>query len=268
MEPGRPSEERLFGELLASKSSRAGKSTAVAAVASLAFHAAIVAGAVWATLAFGKGVIAEPEEQITLLEIVDDVREPERPPPPVREPEPPPQQTPPPAPEPEPVAEPEPEEARGFQTLAEPEQIPEEIPASSGVAFDESDFTGQGVEGGRGGGSLESEAEVATGNEDQPSLSVYTVAPVLLNLDEVTEAMLELYPRLLKRAGVSGLVLVWVRVDATGQFVKSAIKTSSGREAFDKAALEVTELMRFKPALDGDEPVAVWVIIPIEFRIE
>ncbi len=96
---------------------------------------------------------------------------------------------------------------------------------------------------------------------------MYTVAPVLLNLDEVAEAMLELYPKLLKRAGVSGVALVWVRIDATGRFVKSAIKTSSGREAFDKAALKVTELMRFKPALDGDEPVAVWLIVPIEFRV-
>ncbi len=256
----------MFGKLLASESSPAAGSTAVATLTSLAFHAAIVAGAVWATLAFGKDVIAEAEEQITLLEILDEAPAPEPPPPPVREPEPP--ETPPPGREPEVVAEPEQEKPGGFQTLAEPEHIPDEIPASSGVTFDERDFTGQGVEGGRGGGSLDAQAQVDAGNADEPSASVYTVAPELLNLNEVGKAMLDLYPRLLKRAGVSGVVLVWVRVDAAGRVVKSAIKTSSGREAFDEAALEVTKLMRFKPALDGDQPVDVWVVIPIEFRVK
>jgi TonB family protein len=236
----------------------------------VAFHVMIVAGAVWATLAFGKGVISEPQEQVTFLEIHEQTREPTpRPEPPIRKPEPPP----PPrealaAPPPQPQIEtPVPtEDARGFQTLAEPEVVPDELPESSGVTFDEYDFTGEGVEGGRGGGALDAEEEVAASIEDEPSLTPYTVAPVLLNRDEIGKAVKELYPRMLRRIGASGTVLLWILIDDAGQVVKSTINRSSGREAFDRAALEIPELMRFKPALNSDEPVPVWVVIPIEFR--
>jgi protein TonB len=260
----------LFGQLLARTAAPAGGSTAVATLTSLAFHSAIVAGAVWGTLAFGKEVIAVPEEQVTLLEILAEVREPAPPLPPIHQPEPPsaPQATAPPAPEPEVVAEPEQQEPGGFQTLAEPEEVPDEIAASSGVAFDESDFTGEGVEGGRGGGRLGAEADAGADNGDHPSVSVYTVAPVLLNRAEVAEAMFDNYPRMLKAAGVSGVVIVRIQIDAAGRVLRSVIGTSSGREAFDEAALEVTEVMNFEPALNGDQPVAAWVVMPIEFRVK
>ncbi|UCF20646.1 MAG: TonB family protein [Gemmatimonadota bacterium] len=264
MQEDRRSEDRLFGQLLASRSSRAGKSTAVATFASVAFHALIITCAVWATLAFGREVIAEPEEQITLLELFEEMPEP--PSPPVREPEPPPQEAEPPAPEP--VVQPEPEEPAGYQTLAEPEDIPDEIPESSGLVFDESDFTGEGIEGGRGGGALDAEAKLDNGDDDQPYLSHYTVAPVLLNMEEVAEAMYDAYPRMLKAAGIGGVVLVWIRIDEEGQVVRSLVNRSSGRGPLDDAALEVTRLMRFKPGQNDDQPVPVWVVMPIEFRVE
>lgn len=266
MNSARKSEERLFGELLANTSPQAARSTAVATLISLVFHAGIVASAVWATLAFGKESIAEPEEQVTLLEILAEANEPTPPPPPIREPGPP--ASPLPAPEPEDVAEPQQHEVGGFQTLAEPEEVPDEIPASSGVAFDESDFSGEGVEGGRGGGPLGAEAEAGADNGDHRPVSVYTVAPVLLNRGEVAEAMIDLYPPMLKRAGVSGVVIVRIQIDVTGQIIESVIGQSSGREAFDAAALEVTEVMSFEPALNGDQPVVAWVVMPIEFRVK
>jgi protein TonB len=268
MKSVRRGEERLFGELLSKGTSRAGKSTAVATLTSLAFHGAIVGSAVWATLAFGKEMIESPEEQVTLFELLAEVREPTPPPTPEPEPPAPPQANPPPAPEPEVVAELEEEEVGGFQTLAEPAEVPDEIPASSGEAFDESDFSGEGVEGGRGGGSLGDEAEVDSGNAAQRAVTVYTVAPVMLNRGEVAEAMFDHYPRVLKRAGVSGVVIVRIQIDVTGRVVKSLIGQSSGREAFDEAALEVTQVMSFKPALNGDHPVAAWVVMPIEFRVK
>lgn len=261
--------EELFGQLLASKPKRAGRSTATATITSVAFHVMIVAGAVWATLAFGKGVISEPEEQVTFLEIHEQAREATpRPEPPIRQPEPPPPPREAPAPPPQPQIEtPAPtEDAGGFQTLAEPEVVPDELPESSGVTFDESDFTGEGVEGGRGGGALDAEEEVAASIDDEPSLTPYTVAPVLLNREAIGKAVRDLYPRMLRRVGASGTVLLWILIDEAGRVVKSAINRPSGRDAFDRAALEIPELMRFKPARNADEPVPVWVVIPIEFR--
>lgn len=263
-------DQELFGHLLASRPRRAGRSAATATVTSVAFHAVVVAGAVWATLAFGKGMIVEPKEQVTFVEILEAAPEATpRPEPPLRKPPPPAPEATAPPPQPqvvEPPSEQQQQEAGGFQTLAEPEEVPDELPPSSGVALDESDFSGEGIEGGRGGGALDAEAVPAARLEDEPSLTPYTVAPVLLNREDVGRAVSELYPRMFGRIGARGTVLLWVRIDEEGRVVKSAIKRSSGRDAFDQAALQVPELMRFKPALENDAPVAVWVIIPIEFR--
>jgi protein TonB len=261
--------EELFGQLLASKPQRAGRSTATATITSVAFHVVVVAGAVWATLAFGRGVVSDQKEQVTFLEVHEQARQPTpRPEPPIRQPEPRPALQEAPAPPPQPQIEtPAPkEDAGGFQTLAEPDEVLDELPESSGVAFDESDFTGEGVEGGRGGGALDVEADATPSIEDEPSVTPYTVAPVLLNRDEIGKAVRDLYPRMLRRIGASGAVLLWILIDEEGRVLKSAINRSSGREAFDQAALGIPELMRFKPALNNDEPVPVWVVIPIEFR--
>jgi outer membrane biosynthesis protein TonB len=36
--------------------------------------------------------------------------------------------------------------------------------------------------------------------------------------------------------------------------------------ALDAAALKVANVMRFSPALNGTEPVPVWIQLPIVFR--
>ncbi len=43
------------------------------------------------------------------------------------------------------------------------------------------------------------------------------------------------------------------------------VNTPSGYPALDEAAQRVARMMRFSPALNRDQPVAVWVQIPITF---
>ena len=254
----------MFGKLLASKPSKAGRATAAATVMSVVFHGVIVTGAVWATLAWGEEATSEPEEQVTLIQLVEEMPQPPlRPNPPVPEQKPPPAEPPPVPPEPR---SPVNEEAKGFQTLAEPESIPTDIPPSGAVAFDESDFSGEGVEGGRGGGDLE--AESTGGVEDGPTVTLYSVPPVLLNRNEVAERVTRLYPRALKKLGVGGRVMIWILIDAEGRVARSVLRQTSGRDTFDQAALKVAEIMRFEPALYSDEPVAVWLTVPIRFKME
>jgi protein TonB len=274
---------RLFGELIASAPRRAGRATAAATATSVAFHAIAIAGAVWATLALG-GEASLEEEQITLLKIVEDPQPNplDRPLPPIRPDEPP---VPaiaapaPPEPEvsepdpPEPVhpeaeaAEPEPEqEAAGFQTLAEPEAIPDEIPPSAGREIKEADFSGRGVEGGRAVGAA-GVIPVRPRRDERPTHTPYTVAPKLLNPDEVIREARGLYPPLLREAGIEGEVKVWLFVDEKGRVKNSLVGQSSGREEFDRAALQVSRRMRFKPAENDDQKVAVWVVMPIRFSM-
>ena len=101
-----------------------------------------------------------------------------------------------------------------------------------------------------------------------PTFTPMTAQPRLANSAEVAVALQNAYPPLLRDAGVTGTTNVWFFIDETGSVVRTQIAKSSGHEALDEAALRVAERMEFKPAYNGDEPVAVWVSIPLTFDIE
>jgi len=58
---------------------------------------------------------------------------------------------------------------------------------------------------------------------------------------------------------------IWFLIDAEGQVERFTVKSSSGNEALDEAALRVASTVRFQPAKNGEEPVAVWISLPINF---
>jgi len=89
--------------------------------------------------------------------------------------------------------------------------------------------------------------------------------PRLLNLPEVTRELAKLYPALLREAGISGVVVLWIFVGEDGQAQRTQVYRSSGYPAFDDAARRVAGSMRFEPARNRDQPVGVWTQIPIEF---
>ncbi|MGH7503217.1 MAG: M56 family metallopeptidase [Longimicrobiales bacterium] len=100
---------------------------------------------------------------------------------------------------------------------------------------------------------------------DGPVFTPFTVAPRLTNPEEVARALERAYPPLLRDAGISGEIMMWFYVDETGQVLRSIIKDNSGYPALDEAAVRVAGIMRFKPAFNRDDQVAVWVQIPIRF---
>jgi len=73
------------------------------------------------------------------------------------------------------------------------------------------------------------------------------------------------YPEIAREAGVEGTVLVRVLVDAQGT-VRDRILLQSVL-GLDEAALAAAATAVFRPALQQDKPVAVWVVLPIEFRL-
>ena len=247
-EPGGDTPHRPFGVLLASRPpSERGKGARWGAV-SLVVHAAIGTGLVLGTMAMAEQ--PEVEEEPIYIELVEEVEPPPPPPTPV-----------------EPIAPVDVEEAlKGFQTLAVPTVVPLDIPPPSiHSSFSEADFTGEGVEGGRADGR---EATDSTPVEDAPTFTPFTVAPSLRNNDEVVRALMRNYPPLLRDAGIGGTVVVWLFVDAEGTVVKTQVHTGSGYAAFDEAALQVGEAMRFRPAQNRDVKVPVWVSLPITFEVQ
>ena len=95
----------------------------------------------------------------------------------------------------------------------------------------------------------------------------YTVAARLINREEVARTARRLYPPHLRDAGIEGTTLLWVRVGVDGSVAEVRVKESSGSEAFDAAALRVAQEMEFRPAMNLDQPVALWVQIPLQFQI-
>ncbi|MFZ5465194.1 MAG: energy transducer TonB, partial [Pseudomonadota bacterium] len=76
------------------------------------------------------------------------------------------------------------------------------------------------------------------------------------------------YPPLSRRLGEQGKVQLRVHVNTEGLPTAVEIKSSSGSPRLDEAALETVRKWRFVPARQGDRPVAAWVVVPINFRLE
>ena len=75
------------------------------------------------------------------------------------------------------------------------------------------------------------------------------------------------YPPLARRLGEEGRVMLRVYVEATGLPSKVEIRTSSGSERLDQAALEAVKRWKFVPAKQGDTAVPAHVVVPISFSL-
>jgi len=109
--------------------------------------------------------------------------------------------------------------------------------------------------------------EAATDLSSAPTFTPFTVAPTILNRQDVVRAMEREYPPLLRDAGIGGTVRVFFFIDENGQVRDTRIDQSSGHQALDDAALAVSEVYRFSAALNRDKKVPVWVSFPITFQV-
>ena len=109
--------------------------------------------------------------------------------------------------------------------------------------------------------------EQATDIAAAPTFTPFTVAPSILNRNDVVRAMEREYPPLLRDAGIGGTVRVYFFIDENGQVQDTRIDQTSGHQALDDAALKVAGIYRFSPALNRDKKVPVWVSFPITFQV-
>lgn len=76
-----------------------------------------------------------------------------------------------------------------------------------------------------------------------------------------------IYPRVAKRAGQEGRVLLRVFVEADGKATEVKLEESSGVESLDSSAIAAVSQWTFVPAKKGTEQVAAWVLVPIVFKL-
>lgn len=75
------------------------------------------------------------------------------------------------------------------------------------------------------------------------------------------------YPRIARRRGYQGTVVLEVLVDRNGRVGDLRVSTSSGYKILDRAALASVKDWAFEPGMRGDQKVEMWVRVPVRFQL-
>lgn len=106
--------------------------------------------------------------------------------------------------------------------------------------------------------------------EDSPSVLEQEVQPLptyqVTTLPRIRSQPQPNYPPALRTAGIEGDVILELLIDAEGNTVEATIVESSNPD-FNAAALEAGRAVKFAPARQGDQAVAVKIRFPIRFRL-
>jgi TonB family protein len=142
---------------------------------------------------------------------------------------------------------------KGFQTVVMPAMVPTDIPpVNLHEHFDPTDYTGQGMEGGRANGAVVS--------NQLYSEALVEEKPLLLSAPPLS------YPEFLRREGIEGHVVVQAVVDTTGRVEPGSIKiVRSSNPAFDMPTRLWVLKALFRPARLHGEAVRVLISQPVDY---
>lgn len=74
------------------------------------------------------------------------------------------------------------------------------------------------------------------------------------------------YPEIAREAGIEGTVLVQCFIDKKGNVIKTVVVKGLEGTGLNEAAMDALKKTKFKPAIQRDKPVGVWMAIPVIFR--
>ncbi len=77
-----------------------------------------------------------------------------------------------------------------------------------------------------------------------------------------------IYPEIAQEAGIEGVVIVQAYIDAKGRVKQTLILKGVPNTGLDEAAMEAIRKTRFHPAEQRERPVAVWISIPVNFKLK
>lgn len=75
------------------------------------------------------------------------------------------------------------------------------------------------------------------------------------------------YPPMAKKIGIEGIVVLQIFVNDKGFVEDLVVQKGLPGTGFDEAAVRAVNQVRFKPAMQRDNAVGVWIAIPIRFRL-
>lgn len=78
-----------------------------------------------------------------------------------------------------------------------------------------------------------------------------------------------IYPEMARKAGIECKVYLSVLVGINGSIEQVKIlKSTSPNLGFEQAAIDAIQSTKWKPALQRDQPVQVWIAVPIQFKLK
>ncbi|EPT9249677.1 TonB family protein [Photobacterium damselae] len=110
---------------------------------------------------------------------------------------------------------------------------------------------------------------VNTTNNKKALLSSGTQSPELVSRPTfATRPGPVSYPRLAKRRGIQGQVMVEIWIDPKGKQIKQKVISSSGTEILDQAALTAIKKWKFSSHIVDGQAIAHRVHIPVRFQLD
>lgn len=76
------------------------------------------------------------------------------------------------------------------------------------------------------------------------------------------------YPRMARKRGYQGTVVLEVLVDQNGRVGDLRLFTSSGYSILDRKAMASVKRWLFEPGMKGDKKVDMWVRVPVRFELK
>lgn len=87
-------------------------------------------------------------------------------------------------------------------------------------------------------------------------------------MPEMIESVQPVYPEKAKEAGVECVLYVQALVDKDGKVRKATItKCTVPDQGFEESAIKAALKSKYKPAMNKDKPVAVWVTYKVNFSL-
>jgi protein TonB len=76
------------------------------------------------------------------------------------------------------------------------------------------------------------------------------------------------YPDIAQEAGIEGQVLIQCFIDKTGRVKETIVIKGVPNTGLDESAVAALRRTRFRPARQRENPVGVWITIPINFKLQ
>ena len=93
---------------------------------------------------------------------------------------------------------------------------------------------------------------------DEPPKPIGGVAAIAKNI---------VYPEIAREAGIEGMVIVQSFISKKGEVLESVVIKGMPGTGLDEAAIKAIEKTKWKPAVQRDRNVGVWIAIPVTFKL-